>query len=333
MPKTLGGPAAGKRRDDRQFNASRDGNRAGVNRMSEKVRKVLRPPIVCEQSSEDAGKPTASATEGRRLEKRLVSDLKPYPLQANFFRDLSDAALSDLAENIRRRGLRRPIEILPDGTIVSGHQRLRAVKLLGWTEVTVVVSFDLQEAGPAAAEAYFLEANEIRRQLGQHEHLAVIVRRHELEPKGSQRRGQGEIREIIGAKLGMTGRHVSRMIKLLALPLAIRNAVDDQRITLKDAERCLDLDSQQLESVRHALERGGGVAEIIAESLASTTQTSPASFKIANSIRKQLLRCGRQLARNIAAVAESCGHRDVKALAQIETAVRRLRQRLIGAGQ
>lgn len=224
-------------------------------------------------------------------------------------------------------------EILPDGTIVSGHQRLRAVKLLGWTEVTVVVRFDLQEAGPAAAEAYFLEANEIRRQLGQLEHLAVIVRRHELEPKGSQRRGQGEIREIIGAKLGMTGRHVSRMIKLLALPLAIRNAVDDQRITLKDAERCLDLDSQQLERVRHALERGGGVAEIIAESLASTTQTSPASFKIANSIRKQLLRCGRQLARNIAAVAESCGHRDVKALAQIETAVRRLRQRLIGAGQ
>jgi uncharacterized protein (DUF885 family) len=154
-----------------------------------------------------------------------------------------------------------------------------------------------------------------------------------MEPKGSLRRGQGEIRDLIGAKLGMTGRHVSRMIKLLALPLAIRNAVDDQRITLKDAERCLDLDAQQLERVRHALENGGDVAELIAKPIATTAPTSEVKVKDANRIREQLLRCGRQLAQNIAAVAESCGKGVVAALAQIETAVRRLSQRIIGAGQ
>jgi ParB-like chromosome segregation protein Spo0J len=73
----------------------------------------------------------APAAEAWRREKRLVVDLKPHPLQGKYFRDMTDAALHDLAENIRRRGLRRPIEILPNGTIVSGHQRLRAVKLLG----------------------------------------------------------------------------------------------------------------------------------------------------------------------------------------------------------
>ena len=32
-----------------------------------------------------------------------------------------------------------PLQVLPDGTIISGHQRVRAAKLLGWSHIEAVV--------------------------------------------------------------------------------------------------------------------------------------------------------------------------------------------------
>ncbi len=66
----------------------------------------------------------------RRIEYREITKLKPHPLQATFFRDLSDVELQALADDIEKNELKDPPEILPDGTIICGNQRIRAYQLL-----------------------------------------------------------------------------------------------------------------------------------------------------------------------------------------------------------
>ena len=52
-------------------------------------------------------------------------------------RDMGD--LDALARTIRDLGLLHPVVIRPDGTLIAGERRLRAAKLIGWTDVPVNV--------------------------------------------------------------------------------------------------------------------------------------------------------------------------------------------------
>src|SRR5262245_52989614 len=94
-----------------------------------------------------------------------LSRLKDHPLQAAAFGDLPEQELEALAEDMRKNGQRQPVEALPDGTVVTGHQRVRAARMLGWAEVAVVVRADLARAGEAAVEAHLLADNLVRRHL------------------------------------------------------------------------------------------------------------------------------------------------------------------------
>lgn len=80
-------------------------------------------------------------------------------------KDMGD--LRALADSIERHGLLHPVVVLADGTLVAGHRRFEAVKLLGWTEVpTTVVSV----ADLLAAER---DENEIRKDFTPSEAVAI----------------------------------------------------------------------------------------------------------------------------------------------------------------
>ena len=100
----------------------------------------------------------------KKVTNRKISTLCPHPKQA-IFPDLPPDELRRLAESMKR-GLDEPVEILPNGTIISGHQRIKAAKLLGWTEIRCWVRHDLAEQGDDAVERRLIEANFHRRQLG-----------------------------------------------------------------------------------------------------------------------------------------------------------------------
>jgi hypothetical protein len=72
---------------------------------------------------------------------RFVSDLKPNPYNSKIF-DKSlqedDPGLIYLTEDIHREGLRHPIFCRPDGMILDGERRWRAVTLLGWETVNTL---------------------------------------------------------------------------------------------------------------------------------------------------------------------------------------------------
>jgi ParB family chromosome partitioning protein len=99
--------------------------------------------------------------------KWKISKLKDHPQQAALFGDVSEPELKALVKKIQKEGFRDPVEIQSDGTIITGHQRVRAAKVLGWTEIDVEIRSDLEAAGPEAVEQHFISDNFIRRQLSQ----------------------------------------------------------------------------------------------------------------------------------------------------------------------
>src|SRR4051794_7394385 len=95
-----------------------------------------------------------------QIETWRVDDLKPYPRQSDYFPTVSKMALRALADDLKANGFKEFIEILPDGTIISGHmRRLAIIMFLFWVEIQVKVRYDLAARGPEATECEFLRAN------------------------------------------------------------------------------------------------------------------------------------------------------------------------------
>lgn len=92
-----------------------------------------------------------------RIEDRPVASLKPNTLNATvFLESLADDSILELAKDIQRHGLRNPIEIAQDGTIVEGERRWRAVGTLDWEMVKTMVV--METADPETVAEYVLDA-------------------------------------------------------------------------------------------------------------------------------------------------------------------------------
>src|SRR5438445_9711668 len=110
--------------------------------------------------------PTRRVKMTETIQKWKIAGLKPHPLQAQFFADLPMQKLRDLTEDMKERGQKEPLELLPDGTIVCGHQRAKAAEtVLGWDEIDAWVNHDLADQGDLAVEQRLIEDNLARRQL------------------------------------------------------------------------------------------------------------------------------------------------------------------------
>lgn len=83
-----------------------------------------------------------------------IDDVHPYP---NNPRN-NDEAVEYVANSIREFGWQQPIVVDTDGTIIAGHTRLKAAKLLGMETVPVVVADNLT---PAQVNAYRLADNKV----------------------------------------------------------------------------------------------------------------------------------------------------------------------------
>src|SRR5262245_20047175 len=169
--------------------------------------------------------------EDRQLSQRWkLSRLKGHPRQVMLFGDVSDEELRALAEDMREHGQRDPAEILPDGTGLTGHQRIRAARLLGWEEIDVVVRRDLAEAGAAAQEKHFINDNLLRRHLSPLGRARSIRRLLEIEAgrrPGELSGGKKEaLKEELGKRLNLSLRSVNRYLLILDSPPEVQAAFD-----------------------------------------------------------------------------------------------------------
>ncbi len=207
------------------------------------------------------------------LENRLVADLKPHPSNT-IFGDLPDAELKELADDLAQRGQQHPIDILPDGTIVGGHQRWLAAQILGWTTIRCRVRYDLARAGEDAIEEYLLRDNFCRRQLTPLA-AARVYRRLKSLAKKNGRRFKGDVRDFIAARFGKSGRTLDRWARLLDAPIEVQNAVNEGKLKLLDGCRVVALPPEVQANIAEKILAGADPTKVIQSYLGSNKSLPP----------------------------------------------------------
>jgi ParB-like nuclease family protein len=82
---------------------------------------------------------TADSTECRNIaQQATLLSLDNIVIGERHRKDMAD--IVGLAANIAELGLLHPIVVRPDGRLIAGERRLRAAKLLGWTEIALRVA-------------------------------------------------------------------------------------------------------------------------------------------------------------------------------------------------
>lgn len=75
-----------------------------------------------------------------------IADLTAHPKNEYFFDDIQGDGWNDLLQSVRTSGVTNAITVTKDGVIISGHQRVRACKLLGIEEIPAhVVEYTPEE--------------------------------------------------------------------------------------------------------------------------------------------------------------------------------------------
>lgn len=69
--------------------------------------------------------------------KISIDKLKPYPKNDYYFTDADGERYEEIKHSISTYGIRDPLKITTNYTIVSGYQRYKIAKDLGITEVPV----------------------------------------------------------------------------------------------------------------------------------------------------------------------------------------------------
>jgi ParB family chromosome partitioning protein len=203
------------------------------------------------------------------IQRRCVAELRAHPRQNELVGDLSDHELDELVVSIRRDGQRDPIHILPDGTVVAGHQRVRAARLLGLDEVHVIVRNDLAEAGEREILRFLVEDNLHRRQMRPLE-LARAYRALKIIARSGGRSGltaadRRELRDQLAARLGagVSGRTLDRYERLLDAPREVQDAVVAGQLTMGAALKVVTLPVAQRQLVAGEITAGTPAREAV----------------------------------------------------------------------
>jgi len=196
---------------------------------------------------------------------RRISELRPHPKQQAIYGDLSEAEFEALVSDIHKNGLRQPPEIASDGTIIDGHQRIRAYVRLGKEEIEVFLREGLSDD---EIEERFLRGNYTRRQLDPLSKARVIQAIAELERRRPGSPGV-ELRDRIAQQLGdaISGRTVDRYLKLLELPLPIQEAVSRSALPMTHAIKVASLPTAKQEEIAVKLRQGGKARAVVDEYL------------------------------------------------------------------
>src|SRR5690606_29362012 len=92
--------------------------------------------------AEAAGSATRDHTRSLAVEYRRLDDLVPYARNA---RTHSEAQVAEIAGSIREFGFVNPVLIAEDGTLIAGHGRVLAARLLGMDTVPAITLAGLSD--------------------------------------------------------------------------------------------------------------------------------------------------------------------------------------------
>jgi hypothetical protein len=205
-----------------------------------------------------------------------IAKLKPHPLEAAFFSAPPSNACKALAEKMGRIGqadLGPFVEVLPDFTIISDHERVLAAKHLGWTKVDAVVRTDHAEQDEVLVEEFVRLARMERRGRHKLEKARDLKRLHEIgqrEWREGRRRHddlhpdqQRDLYNLLAEVLDQKGRSLNRWMAILEAPVAVQDAYIRGEINLVTAEAAGRPETKA--KIAKAIQAGASVKEVLAE--------------------------------------------------------------------
>lgn len=206
-----------------------------------------------------------------RIEKIPVKSLQPGPHQPR--KHFDEIALQELAASIKRHGIVQPLVVTPekDGkyNLVAGERRWRAAKLAGLDTVPAIIR---ERKALEQLEIALIE-NVQRVDLSPLEQAISIERLHEQFNLPY---------EAIAQRLGKATSTVNNSVRLLQLPGAAREALNNKKVTEGHARAILSLkgdEKRQAYLLQTIIDNGWSVrqAERFASSVkAGTTETKQA---------------------------------------------------------
>jgi ParB family transcriptional regulator, chromosome partitioning protein len=216
-----------------------------------------------------------------------LDQLDPNPFQPRS--TIDPAALDELAQSIRARGILQPLLVRPHPTkpgrfqIIAGERRWRAAGAAGVHEVPTLV----REMADTDAAAIALVEN-LQRQ-----DLSAIDEAEGYERLISQ---FGLTQESVGLSIGKSRSHVSNMLRLLNLPAPVKEALRNGIISAGHA-RALLAHPEPETAMRDVVSRQMSVRQT--EALAARTQVSGASQPTRPDRSPDVAAIERQMAENL----------------------------------
>lgn len=199
-----------------------------------------------------------------------VELLKPHPKNAEYFSDPAPEEYDALKRSIAAQGVRDPLKVLPDYTVLAGHLRLRVARDLGLEKVPV----EVWDVPPEEAEYLLVADNEERRvcqdpvkKAKRAEFLARYwdVREGRTNPKGSTvapREGQNVPHERktladVAEALGESEKSIKRLLKLNDLTPSLQHLVSQGKLGQTAAYSLAFLPPDEQEELLDALGESG----------------------------------------------------------------------------
>ena len=196
------------------------------------------------------------------------------------FKVLDDEKMDTLVDSIRENGILNPVIVRPDQSgnyeMISGHRRLHAAKIVGLKKVPAIVkemsddeaiiklgdaNIQMEEILPSERAFSFKMKMEAMSRQGSRVDLTC----------GTEFHKSGDInkktRETIGDEAGMTGRQVTKYIRLTELIPELLDYVDIKKITIAMAVDLSYLDEQVQKWVYEYFKENGFLKPVQVEAL------------------------------------------------------------------
>lgn len=196
-----------------------------------------------------------SGEGGERPRTIPVTSIAPNPFQPR--REFAEEELAELASSIEENGLLQPLVVrsVPDGGegyhLVAGERRLRAIRRLGWDDVSVVVR-DVEDRTLLV--------------------LALVenLQREELSPLEEARGYQALMEDFglnqdeVARSVGKSRSAVANLIRLLRLPPSVRRLLEEGTLSPGHARALLSLEDpgRMTHLAQMAVSRGWSVREM-----------------------------------------------------------------------
>jgi len=162
-----------------------------------------------------------------------LTDIEPNKEQPR--KTFDQKALAELASSIERNGILQPLLVRPmdDGTyqLIAGERRWRASRMVGLTEVPVVI----KEMSDEQAMEFALIENLQREDLNpieEAEGLQLLIERYNLT------------QEEAASRIGKSRPAIANALRLLNLPREVRDLARDGKIAAGHARALLSFDTQ-----------------------------------------------------------------------------------------